>query len=130
MTVVAWQQMTPEEVLATYPALTMTQVAYVLNLTFVRGERKGEPDRRKAINLVDAGRIPVIDPQLPTPYWTVSSANIRRYLDGDTAEQSPTARRTAANDRPHHPAEARSATGGRVVRPATTLPSHTPKDAR
>jgi hypothetical protein len=74
---------TPADVLATYPVLTMTQLATVLNLTHRRGASKGIPDRRLALQLCRDGRIPVIDPSLPWALWTVSATNVRRYIDGD-----------------------------------------------
>ena len=73
---------TPAEVLDTYPVLTMTQVAYVLHLVYERGERKGQPDRRRAVELCRSGRLPLIDPNLPNIRWTVSATNVRRYIDG------------------------------------------------
>ena len=75
-----WRTMTPNEVLDAYPALTMTQVAYVCGLTFIRGEKAGQPDRRKALALVADGKLPVIDPTRPVPFWTVSATNVRNYL--------------------------------------------------
>ena len=60
--------------------LTMTQVAEVLNLTFTRGEKKGRPDRRAAVALVQSGRLRVIDPQLARTHWSVSRAEIERYI--------------------------------------------------
>lgn len=74
--------MTPADTLATYPVLTMTQLAYVLNLTHRRGASKGMPDRRRALNLCRTGALPVIDPTLPWALWTVSATNVRRYIDG------------------------------------------------
>lgn len=77
-----WQEMTPAEVLAAHPALTLTQVAYVLSLNHTRGEKKGTPSRQAVLRLVRAGLLPVIDASRPNAYWTISAANVRRYLEG------------------------------------------------
>lgn len=77
---------TPAEVLADNVVLTMTQLAYVLGLTYTRGKRKGEPDRLRAVQLVRDGVLPLVDPdQVETARWTVSTAHVHRYLDGRAA---------------------------------------------
>lgn len=75
-----WQDMTPTEVLDAFPALTLTQVAYCIGALHLRGKNKGLPDRRQVLNLIYAGKLPVIDPSRPVPYWTVSNTNVRNYL--------------------------------------------------
>jgi hypothetical protein len=72
--------MTPTEVLDSYPALTLTQAAYCMGLVIVRGERKGEPDRRKIINLINDGKLSVIDKTRPNALWTVSAVAVRKYI--------------------------------------------------
>jgi hypothetical protein len=80
--VTRWQDMTPAQVLDTFPALTLTQVAYVLNLTHRRGQKQGEPDRRQAMQLVLHRKLIVVDPTQPVARWTVSSNTLRTYLAG------------------------------------------------
>ena len=64
-------------------ALTMTQVAEVLNLTFTRGAKRGRPNRRLALELIMSGRLRVIDPQQGQTHWSVSRAEIMRYISGE-----------------------------------------------
>lgn len=66
-------------------ALTPRQVAHVLGLVHARGEQRGRPDRLRAMALVDAGRLRPVDPTQPPGRVTVSAAEVRRYLDGETA---------------------------------------------
>lgn len=77
-----WQDMSPAQVLDAHPALTLTQVAYVLGLVHIRGAKKGQPSRRAALDLVQCGRLALIDASRPNAYWAVSSVNVRRYLEG------------------------------------------------
>lgn len=72
--------LTPAEVLERNVVLTPTQLAYVLGLNYVRGGRKGEPDPTKARALIAAGTLPLVDPKAPLTRWTVSTADVRRYL--------------------------------------------------
>lgn len=60
--------------------LTLTEVANVLNLRFTRGEKKGRPNRRLALDLVADGRLSVIDPTLPSVHWAVSRDELTRYI--------------------------------------------------
>lgn len=85
-TVRDWRSMTPQEVLDAFPALTVGQIAYVLSAY----KRDGDLDRRRVIKLVHEGRLPLIDPDptLTTARWTVSQANVRRYLDASLAVAS------------------------------------------
>ena len=80
-----WQGLTPAQVLDSYPALTMTQVAFVLNLTHQRGAKQGEPDRRQALELVYHRKLRVIDSTQPVVRWTVSANTVRDYLVGSAA---------------------------------------------
>lgn len=83
-------QHTRTEVLDSHPALTMSQVAYVLNLNHVRGMKAGLPDRQRAIALVREGSLPLIDPSQPVARWTVSNTNVRRYLSGASTDSGAT----------------------------------------
>ena len=76
---------TPAEVLEKFPALTMTQAAFCLQLLHIRGAKKGLPDRRQFLNLVakNPSRLRVIDPSLPSAKWRISSEMIRSYVKGD-----------------------------------------------
>ena len=78
----AWREMSPAQVLDAYPALTLEQLAYVLNLTRVRGGRKGEPDPRRARRLIDESprRLFPVDGSQPAVRWRVSADVVRRYL--------------------------------------------------
>jgi hypothetical protein len=80
--VTRWQDMTPAQVLDTFPALTLTQVAYVLNLTHQRGSKRGEPDRRQVMGLVSKRKLLLVDSTQPVARWTISSNNVRDYLAG------------------------------------------------
>lgn len=70
-------------------ALTPRQVAHILGLVHARGEQRGRPDRSRAMALVDAGRLRPVDPSQPPGRVTVSAAEVRRYLDGDTTPLAP-----------------------------------------
>jgi hypothetical protein len=71
---------TPAEVLDTNVVLTPAQIAYVAGLLHRRGEKKGQPDRRAALELIKAGTLPLVDPNQPITRWTVSSVAVRKYL--------------------------------------------------
>lgn len=78
---IPWQSLTPREVLATFPALSLEQAAYVLGLTFTsRHARAGQPDRRKVIELIDRGELALIDPSVPVAYQTVRAAEVARRV--------------------------------------------------
>ena len=72
--------MTPAEVLDAHPALTINQIGYVIGAQ----RRNGEIDRRRVIELIKTGRLPLIDPDptLSIGRWTVSQTTVRRYLEG------------------------------------------------
>lgn len=47
-------------------ALTPRQAAHILGATFARGAHRGEPDRRRVLELVAAGDLRPVDPTQPT----------------------------------------------------------------
>lgn len=71
---------TPAELLASNVALTTGEVAYVLRLTYVRGAKKGQPNRRLVIDKVTAGELRPIDPTEPWWRWKFSVTEVNRYL--------------------------------------------------
>lgn len=75
----------PADLLATHVVLTPGQVAQVLGLHHTKGARKGEPDRRRVIALVDAGHLRPVDPAQPFPRWTFAASAVRRYVEGEVA---------------------------------------------
>jgi hypothetical protein len=62
--------------------MTLTEVAAVLKLCHQRGSKKGQPDRRLAVELVHAGKLRLIDPDQPVYRWSVSTAEVLRYIGG------------------------------------------------
>lgn len=72
---------TPAELLEHHIVLNMRQLAAVLELVSVRGERRGKPDSRKARALIRDGSIRLIDPTQPVSRWAVSANEIRRYIE-------------------------------------------------
>lgn len=68
--------MTPSELLDSAPVHTASDVAIILR--FLR--RNGEPNRRAVHELIRSGAIRVIDPSQPVQRWTVSTAELRRYI--------------------------------------------------
>lgn len=81
---------TPTSILADNLVLTLGQVACVLNLRVSRGRHKGEPDRRQALTLVDAGSLRPVDPSQAVGRMTVSCAELRRYLAATTTNTNNT----------------------------------------
>lgn len=71
---------TPAELLDGHVVLTPHQVAVVLGLTVTRGPRRGEPDVRRARHLIRTGALAVVDAAQPPTRWTVSTAEVRRYI--------------------------------------------------
>jgi hypothetical protein len=57
-----WRAMTPVEVLDGWPILTATQTAYILGLTYTRGERTGQPNPRLVHQLVNNGTLKALPP--------------------------------------------------------------------
>lgn len=74
--------MTATDLLATDAVLTLTEVADLLKLQHQRGAKRGKPDRRLALDLVMTGKLRVVDPDQPSYRYTVSTAEVRRYLNG------------------------------------------------
>lgn len=74
--------MTDTDRLSTDAVLTLTEVAAVLKLTHQRGAKRGQPDRRLALELVHTGRLRVVDHDQPDYRYTVSTTEVRRYLNG------------------------------------------------
>lgn len=75
--------LTPAQVLERYPALTMTQAAFVLQLCHVRGAKKGSPDRRRFIDLLtNTKSLWVINPSMPSAKWLISTELIKEFLGG------------------------------------------------
>lgn len=84
-----WRGLTPTELLDAFVVLTLTQTAYALNLVHYRGAKKGEPDYRAVVALIEAGRLDPVDPTQPPYRLTVSSAEVRRYLAGEPKRRRP-----------------------------------------
>lgn len=80
---------TPAQLLSDNVVLSTGQTARVLGLVFERGKHKGEPNRHKVIELVDAGKLRPVDPKSTFPRWTFSVAAVKRYLN-DTPATPPT----------------------------------------
>lgn len=83
-----WRTLTPNEILDSHVVLTPAQIAYVLGLHHTRGEHKGQPDRRAALELIKAGRLPLVDPTQSITRWTVATAAVRAYTNGPAARAS------------------------------------------
>lgn len=77
-----WRTLTPAQVLDTYPALNMTQLAYVIPTCWTRkaDPTESHPVRRKAIDLVRSGAVQLVDSAQPLHRWAVTSDEVRRYL--------------------------------------------------
>lgn len=73
------------DLLLTNVALTLTEVARVLRLVHLRGVKAGQPDRRLAVELVRRGKLQLVDADQPNYHWTVSTSEVRRYLDKSVA---------------------------------------------
>lgn len=82
MSAPTYMGLTPAETLEQYPLLTMTQTAWVLQELFLKGAKKGEPDRRKVLDLMAKGKLHPISADGPSAHWKVSAAEVRRYLEG------------------------------------------------
>lgn len=76
---------TPVEALERDVVLTMNEVASILKLTHTRGARKGQADARRARQLIEDRKLRLVDPDAPVYYWRVSTAEVRRYLNGGAA---------------------------------------------
>lgn len=76
---------TPAELMASKVTLTPTEVALVLSLFFTRGAKRGQPDRRQVLALVDRGVLTPVDPTQPNVRWTFSTSDIVRYISKGVA---------------------------------------------
>lgn len=82
MSAIDWRLLTPQQVLDTYPALTVSQVAYVIPSCWTRKSdpTDSKPVRRKAIDLIRSGAVWLVDPNAALVRWCVTSDEVRRYL--------------------------------------------------
>lgn len=69
--------MTPAELLATKPVHSISSAALVLDLKL----RNGEPYRAAVHGLIRSGAIRLVDPDQPIQRWTISSAELSRYIN-------------------------------------------------
>lgn len=77
---------TPAQLMADNLVLTPSQVATVLGLTFTRGAKAGQPDRRRVLELVATGALHPVDPSQQFPRLTFSTSSIARYLNRSPQE--------------------------------------------
>lgn len=77
---------TAAELWNTQVAFTAGETARLLRLTYQRGTRKGDPDRRKVINLVNEGRLRPIDGTQPWWRWSFSKAELQRFIGVDSKD--------------------------------------------
>ena len=84
---IGWRTLTPNEVLDQVACLTFEQAAYVLNLGYLRGCSRDLPNPKAVRDLVDNGKLYVLDPDQRPPYLRISSAVVRHYRD--TGERMP-----------------------------------------
>lgn len=89
---------TPSQLLASSPVHSLNAVAKILALT----KRNGDPNRRAVRELIHSGRLRLVDPDQPISRWTVSAAEIERYIAGP-----PMVEATTYSDR--HPVYVRGA---------------------
>lgn len=80
---VDWRTLDPQQVLDSYPALTVSQVAYIIPTCWSRkaDPTESRPVRRKAVDLLRSGALRVVDPAAPLHRLFVTSDEVRRYLD-------------------------------------------------
>lgn len=69
--------MTPAELLDARPVHSINDTARILGLH----RRNGDPYRAAVHQLIREGAIRIVDPAVPITRWTVSSAEIRRYVE-------------------------------------------------
>lgn len=80
---VDWRTLTPAQVLADFPSLTVGMAAYVLY------PDKSEPHRRRLVrDRINDGAITVTDPTLPWHRVTITSDEVRRYLTHGPAKKA------------------------------------------
>lgn len=77
-----WRTLDPQQVLDSYPALNVSQVAYIVPSCWTRKSNPTEsrPVRRKAIDLIRSGALDLVDSQQPIHRWAITSDELRRYL--------------------------------------------------
>jgi hypothetical protein len=73
----------PVAVLDHHATLNSLLVAYVLNLRVTRGAHRGELSRSIALQYMhpETGVLRLVDPTQPPHRWSVSAAEVRRYVD-------------------------------------------------
>lgn len=71
---------TPSEVLESNVVLTATQIAFVGNMVHRRGKHAGQPDRRAALELIKAGKLPLVDDTQSITRWTCPVSAVKKYL--------------------------------------------------
>jgi hypothetical protein len=76
-----WHELTPGEVLDNIECLSFEQAAYVLNLTYLRGTHKGEPNPTAVRDLVAAGKLRILDPDQKKAHQRITAAGVRHYRD-------------------------------------------------
>lgn len=69
--------MTPTELLESKPVHSINSAAIVLDLKL----RNGEPYRAAVHALIRKGAIRIVDPDQPITRWTISSAELARYIE-------------------------------------------------
>lgn len=65
--------------------LTLMQASAVLGLVVSKGARRGQPSREQVLNLIARGALRVVDAEMPSHRWTISPAELRRYMAGVAA---------------------------------------------
>lgn len=69
--------MSPAELLDSKAVHSISSAAIVLDLK----RRNGEPYRAAVHQLIRAGSIRLVDPDAPITRWTISSAELARYIE-------------------------------------------------
>lgn len=69
--------MTPADLLASKPVHSISSAAIVLDLKL----RTGEPYRAAVHALIRSGAIRLVDPEQPIQRWTISAAELARYIE-------------------------------------------------
>lgn len=68
--------LTPADLLASKPVHSISSAAIVLDLR----RRNGEPYRAAVHQLIRSGAIRLVDPSQPIQRWTISTAELARYI--------------------------------------------------
>lgn len=68
--------MTPADLLAASPTHSISDTAIILSLR----TRDGRPYRAAVHQLIREGKLRIIDPTAPITRWTVSTAELERYI--------------------------------------------------